>query len=120
MNIKSVFNNWNMQTQLWLKRIVYERVRVSSTAKTFIVFGFSAVWHGFYPGTYMTFGLCAVMVQAGRGIRNTIRPLFQSRGVWPRVFYDAISWFVTSFVCFGYTAIPFFVCTFEPSVQFYK
>merc|ERR1712127_977834 len=25
MNIKSVFNNWNMQTQLWLRRIVYER-----------------------------------------------------------------------------------------------
>jgi lysophospholipid acyltransferase 1/2 len=63
MNIKSIFGNWNTQTQLWLRRIVYDRIRTSKTLATFL---FSAIWHGFYPGYYFTFILCAVMVQTGR------------------------------------------------------
>lgn len=44
---------WNIATSNWLRRCVYERV--PSSIATFSSFAMSAVWHGFYPGYYMTF-----------------------------------------------------------------
>ena len=63
--MKSIFDNWNIQTQLWLRRIAYDRL---PTGKTLGVFVLSAFWHGFYPGYYMTFVLAAFYVYAGRGV----------------------------------------------------
>ena len=63
--MKEIFENWNIQTQLWLKRIGYDRL---PTGKTLGVFVLSAFWHGFYPGYYITFVLCACFVYAGRGV----------------------------------------------------
>ena len=65
--MKTVFDNWNIQTQVWLRRIAYDRL---STGKTLGVFVLSAFWHGFYPGYYMTFVLAAFSVYAGRGVKT--------------------------------------------------
>lgn len=46
-------------------RIVYERV---SHHPTLAVFVLSAVWHGFYPGYYMAFATCGLMVEAARKV----------------------------------------------------
>ena len=64
--MKSIFDNWNIQTQLWLRRIAYDRL---STGKTMGVFVLSAFCNGFYPGYYMTFVLGGLYVYAGRGVR---------------------------------------------------
>ena len=64
-SLKTVFDNWNIQTQLWLRRICYDRLH---TGKTLGVFVLSAFWHGFYPGYYFCFLLCAFMVYAARGV----------------------------------------------------
>ena len=66
-SMKTVFDNWNIQTQVWLRRIAYDRL---STGKTLGVFVLSAFWHGFYPGYYMTFVLAAFSVYAGRGVKT--------------------------------------------------
>lgn len=66
-SMKTVFDNWNIQTQVWLRRIAYDRL---STGKTLGVFVLSAFWHGFYPGYYMTFVLAAFSVYAGRGVET--------------------------------------------------
>jgi lysophospholipid acyltransferase 1/2 len=66
-SMKEAFDNWNVNTQLWLRRIAYDRL---PTGKTLGVFVLSAFWHGFYPGYYLTFVLCAFLVYAGRGVRT--------------------------------------------------
>jgi lysophospholipid acyltransferase 1/2 len=65
-SVKTMFDNWNIQTQLWLRRIAYDRL---PTGKTLGVFVLSAFWHGFYPGYYLTFVLSAFMVYSGRGVK---------------------------------------------------
>lgn len=64
-SIKTVFDRWNIQTQLWLRRIAYDRLH---TGKTLGVFVLSAFWHGFYPGYYFCFIVSAFFVYAGRGV----------------------------------------------------
>jgi hypothetical protein len=51
-NVKMFFDAWNIQTQVWLKRICYDRL---PKYKTLGVFTLSVMWHGFYPGYYFTF-----------------------------------------------------------------
>ena len=47
-------------------RIVYDRVPYH---RTLAVFALSAFWHGFYPGYYMAFFTCGLMVEAARKVR---------------------------------------------------
>jgi len=46
-------------------RIVYERVPHHRTLAVFVM---SAFWHGFYPGYYMAFATCGLMVEAARKV----------------------------------------------------
>ena len=140
--MKEVFENWNIQTQLWLKRIGYDRL---PTGKTLGVFVLSAFWHGFYPGYYLTFVLCAFYVYAGRGvntnfffilfnlrlyktinllkikfikIRRKIRPYFLKNKA-TKIFYDIVTWFGT-LTSVNYAAGSFDLLGFWVSVEFYK
>ncbi|CAG8653871.1 19051_t:CDS:2 [Gigaspora margarita] len=58
-NIKQLLESWNMNTNKWLKNYVYLRVTPPGQKPGFIstitTFGISAIWHGFYPGYYLTF-----------------------------------------------------------------
>ena len=62
--------NWNIQTQIWLRKMAYERLN-TGYGRTLGVFILSAFWHGFYPGYYLSFLLFAVMVHAGRKVSQT-------------------------------------------------
>jgi hypothetical protein len=64
--MKTIFENWNIQTQIWLRRICYDRL--TNNYKLVGVFVLSAVWHGFYSGYYMTAALAALAVYAGRKV----------------------------------------------------
>lgn len=50
-------------------RIVYERVPHHRTQAVFVL---SAFWHGFYPGYYMAFATCGLMVEAARKVSSII------------------------------------------------
>ena len=55
---------WNKATSNWLRRCVYERVPKSiATAASFFM---SAIWHGYYPGYYLTFMSCALWNEVGK------------------------------------------------------
>lgn len=53
-----------MGTNRWLRNIVYERV--PKKYGTILTFSLSALWHGFYPGYYLTFASGALFVMAAR------------------------------------------------------
>lgn len=69
-NLRDAINNWNMGTNQWLRMIVYERV--PKKYGTFLTFGLSALWHGFYAGYYLTFTSGALVVTAARSVRLQI------------------------------------------------
>lgn len=62
--MRDAINNWNMGTNRWLRSIVYERV--PKQYGTLLTFSLSALWHGFYPGYYLTFASGALIVMAAR------------------------------------------------------
>lgn len=57
--------SWNMGTNSWLRMVVYNRVRSAHLIKTYAL---SAIWHGFYPGYYLTFGTGALFTLAARKV----------------------------------------------------
>ncbi|ESO09652.1 hypothetical protein HELRODRAFT_183969, partial [Helobdella robusta] len=70
--IKQFIDNWNKTTNYWLRHVVYERTR-----SVFAVFIFSALWHGFYPGYYITFISCGLFLIVSKKVRKLLRHHFQ-------------------------------------------
>lgn len=52
-------------------RVCYERCPVNPTAATFLL---SAMWHGVYPGYYMTFVTGIGMTMAARAVSTRLLP----------------------------------------------
>ncbi|XP_077009248.1 membrane-bound glycerophospholipid O-acyltransferase 2 isoform X3 [Tamandua tetradactyla] len=114
-SFKMFLDNWNIQTALWLKRVCYERASFSPTIQTFIL---SAIWHGVYPGYYLTFLTGILMTLAARAVRNNLRHYF----IEPpqlKLFYDTMTWIVTQ-IAISYTVVPFVLLSVKPSFKFYS
>lgn len=114
-SFKMFLDNWNIQTALWLKRVCYERASWNPTIQTFIL---SAIWHGVYPGYYLTFLTGVVMTLAARAMRNNFRPYFVEP---PRLklLYDVVTWAATQ-IAISYTVVPFVLLSVKPSFTFYS
>ena len=70
-NTRAYLANWNMNTNNWLRNYMYLRVTrkgkkpgFRASLATFIT---SAIWHGFYPGYYLSFLLAAFLQTAAKG-----------------------------------------------------
>ncbi|KAH8253943.1 hypothetical protein KR032_007830 [Drosophila birchii] len=113
-NMRDAINNWNCGTNRWLRTLVYERVPLKYG--TLLTFALSAVWHGFYPGYYLTFATGAVVVTAARTARRLFRHRFQSTQV-TRMFYDILTCLITR-VVLGYATFPFVLLEFMVSLLF--
>jgi len=63
--------NWNLNTCNWLKNYVYLRVTRKGQKPGFqasmITFFYSALWHGFAPGYYVTFVLTGILQKIAKG-----------------------------------------------------
>ncbi|XP_037945541.1 lysophospholipid acyltransferase 1 [Teleopsis dalmanni] len=114
-NMRDAINNWNCGTNRWLRTIVYERV--PKKYGTILTFTLSAVWHGFYPGYYLTFATGAVMVTSARFARRMFRYRFQQTQ-FNRMFYDILTCLTTRLVM-GYTTFPFVLLEFMGSINLY-
>uniref|UniRef100_A0A8C3G8J4 Membrane bound O-acyltransferase domain containing 2 n=1 Tax=Cyclopterus lumpus TaxID=8103 RepID=A0A8C3G8J4_CYCLU len=114
-SFKMFLDNWNIQTALWLKRVCYERCRINPMAATFLL---SAMWHGVYPGYYLTFLTGIAMTMAARAVRHNIRPYFQGSDSHKRI-YDVMTWAGTQ-VAISYTVAPFVLLAVGPSLKFYR
>ena len=74
-NSRAYLENWNMNTNSWLRNYMYLRVTPKGKKPGFraslATFVTSAFWHGFYPGYYLTFVLAAFL----QTIAKSKRPL---------------------------------------------
>ncbi|XP_012709562.2 lysophospholipid acyltransferase 2b [Fundulus heteroclitus] len=114
-SFKVFLDNWNIQTVHWLKRVCYERCPYHPTAATFIL---SAMWHGAYPGYYLTFLTGIVVTLAARAVRHKVRPHFL-RSAAHKLLYDIITWAATQ-IAICYTVVPFVLLSVGPSLKFYR
>uniref|UniRef100_A0A671TYW9 Membrane bound O-acyltransferase domain containing 2b n=1 Tax=Sparus aurata TaxID=8175 RepID=A0A671TYW9_SPAAU len=114
-SFKVFLDNWNIQTAHWLKRVCYERCPYHPTAATFIL---SAMWHGAYPGYYLTFLTGIVITLAARAVRHNVRPRFLHSPTHKLV-YDVITWAATQ-IAICYTVVPFVLLSVGPSLKFYR
>lgn len=110
--MRDAIQNWNCGTNRWLRTLVYERV--PKQYGTLLTFALSAVWHGFYPGYYLTFATGALMVTAARTARRMFRHRFQSTQV-TRMFYDILTC-ITTRIVMGYATFPFVLLEFMVSL----
>lgn len=69
-NPRAYLSGWNMNTNHWLRNYVYLRVtpkgRKPGFRASMITFTTSALWHGFYPGYYLTFVLASLIQTAAK------------------------------------------------------
>ncbi|XP_055916013.1 lysophospholipid acyltransferase 6 [Eupeodes corollae] len=114
-NFRDAINNWNIGTNIWLRSTVYDRV--PKKYGTMLTFALSAVWHGFYPGYYLTFATGAVFVTAARFARRMFRHRFQ-RTQYTRMFYDILTCLTTR-IFMGYATFPFVLLECMVSVRLY-
>lgn len=116
LNLRDAIHAWNKTTQTWLRRTAYERApKKLSVVSTYML---SALWHGFYPGYYMTFLGGALFTHSARNGRRIIRPIFQRGKILPRV-YDAITFILTR-LTIAYAAFPFVILDFRNNYEIYK
>jgi lysophospholipid acyltransferase len=76
-NTRAYLENWNIKTNLWLRHYIYLRVTPRGKKPGFraslATFTTSAIWHGFYPGYYLTFVL-ASFIQTVAKSRHSCLP----------------------------------------------
>ena len=69
-NSRAYLENWNINTNNWLRNCIYLRVTPKGKKPGFraslATFVTSAFWHGFYPGYYLTFILAAFVQTAAK------------------------------------------------------
>lgn len=116
LNLRDAIHAWNKTTQSWLRRTAYERApRKLSVIATYML---SAIWHGFYPGYYMTFLGGALFTHAARNGRRIITPLFQHGKTLPFL-YNVFSFILTR-LTIAYAAFPFVILDFRHNYEIYK
>lgn len=118
-NTYKILNSWNMGTNLWLKQYVYRPLidmGVETQAICVIMTNLvSALWHGFYPGYYITFlggGLCTII---GRFWRRTVTQYIENRySEYPIVlsFYNNTKIFIMLIVM-NLISVPFLLYSYE-------
>ena len=106
-NIKTFTRAWNKKTSNWLNRYIYQRHGGSSL----ITYVSSAIWHGFYPGYYITFLSMALLTMCERIVRNCISPLFGNHFMYKIACICLMQYTV------AYTLLPFIMLSWEYSID---
>ncbi|KAJ9639573.1 Lysophospholipid acyltransferase [Knufia peltigerae] len=123
-NSRAYLDNWNKNTNKWLRNYIYLRVTPKgkkpgfrATLATFVT---SALWHGFYPGYYLTFLLGAFVQTVAKNSRRYIRPFFLTpdgtKSTKYKIYYDIAGYLVTQFT-FSFVTAPFVILGFNDSLK---
>lgn len=84
-NSRAYLENWNINTNHWLRNYMYLRVTPKGKKPGFraslATFVTSAFWHGFYPGYYLSFVLAAFIQTIAKS--KPLRNLIEYQGVHP-------------------------------------
>ncbi|KAJ5127572.1 Lysophospholipid acyltransferase [Penicillium atrosanguineum] len=122
-NSHAYLGSWNKNTNHWLRNYIYLRVTPKGKKPGFrasmATFATSALWHGFYPGYYMTFVLGSFIQTAAKNFRRYVRPFFLtpdgSKPTPYKRYYDILSWVATQFIL-AFTVLPFVLLSFGDSM----
>ncbi|KAJ2985457.1 hypothetical protein NUW58_g5521 [Xylaria curta] len=123
-NSRAYLENWNMNTNKWLRNYIYLRVtprnRKPGFRASMATFVTSAFWHGFYPGYYLAFVLASFVQTAAKHYRRGLRPFFldpvTQKPLPNKKYYDIASWLATQ-TTFSFAAAPFIILGFKESLQ---
>jgi len=120
-NFRAMVQNWNMQTNLWLKRTVYDRVpHLAPYQRTMLTYTVSTIWHGFYPGYYLTFLNAILIIVATRTVRRTYGYMFQSTNSTMNLLFVFLKWFANNVIFASYCFTPFLLLRLDLSLAFYR
>lgn len=122
-NTRAYLENWNINTNKWLRNCVYLRVTPRGKKPGFraslATFTTSAFWHGFYPGYYLSFVLASLIQTVAKNFRRYLRPFFldpKTQAPLPsKKYYDFFSWLVTQ-LTFSFATVPFLVLSLSGSL----
>ncbi|XP_035829322.1 lysophospholipid acyltransferase 1 [Aplysia californica] len=114
-SLKVYLDNWNIMTTHWLRHVCYTRVPFQRTMLTFVL---SALWHGLFVGYYLTFVSASIFVEAGRKIRSSVRPKFQTSSLLRSV-YEVIT-FVGTQLSLAFLVLSFVILHWEPCIKFHS
>ncbi|KAJ5719608.1 hypothetical protein N7493_007186 [Penicillium malachiteum] len=122
-NSHAYLGSWNKNTNHWLRNYVYLRVTPKGKKPGFrasmATFATSALWHGFYPGYYMTFVLGSFIQTVAKNFRRYVRPFFMtpdgSKPTPYKRYYNIASWAATQ-LTLGFTVMPFILLSFSESM----
>lgn len=120
---RSVFNNWNISVNTWLRYYVYERAQeagVSTGLSTLLTFMTSAFWHGFYGGYYVTFFLGGLMTVYGRKMRSALRPYFEDSATAKTPSWYNVSGYLLTMYSVNGCAIPFQLLAVDRSFEVFS
>lgn len=82
-NPRAYLAGWNMNTNNWLRNYVYLRVTPRGKKPGFrasmATFGTSALWHGFYPGYYLSFVLASLIQTVAKSKLQLALPVETNR-----------------------------------------
>ena len=123
-NSRAYLENWNKNTNNWLRNYIYLRVTPRGKKPGFraslATFTTSAFWHGFYPGYYLTFVLGAFIQTVAKNFRRYFRPFFMTPdGQKPtrnKTYYNIVSYLATQ-AAFCFTVAPFYLLSFSDSIK---
>ncbi|PSN35390.1 Membrane-bound O-acyltransferase domain-containing protein 2 [Blattella germanica] len=114
LSMRDSIEQWNKGTTRWLRMVVYER---TTKYRTLLTYALSALWHGFYPGYYLTFMSGALFTSAARSVRRSVRHYFvHSKQL--KFLYD-VATMLTTRVVMAYITFSFVLLEFWPSVQLF-
>ncbi|KAI4601275.1 lysophospholipid acyltransferase [Pestalotiopsis sp. 9143b] len=122
-NSRAYLENWNMNTNKWLRYYIYLRVTPRNKKPGFraslATFSTSAFWHGFYPGYYLSFLLASFVQTAAKHYRRNIRPFFldpiNQKPLPRKRYYDILSYLATQST-FSFVVAPFVILDFGNSI----
>ena len=111
-DFRTIIAEWNVSTNRWLNQYIYQRLgrTFKANLSTYLV---SALWHGFYPGYYVTFVSGALYTALTRLIYKSV--------TWPlKQKYRRPLLYIPNYLLVDYFAAPFALQTFADSWKFSK
>ena len=106
-NFVEVTRSWNYSTSGWLRHYVY--LRVHKKYATVVTFFVSALWHGFYPGYYISFMGAALHTIFGRLLFKYMDK-FEKNSTITNTCLILLNSFITSYLFAGFIMLGWEQC----------
>ena len=120
-NVRQLTNNWNKCTNNWLKNCVYHQVydATKSITKSILTTNIvSALWHGLYPGYYLTFVTGGIFTTLGRSWYQEVYCKFiskcESRWIHQSYYWSSVT---VMRILISYVSLPFHLYSFSDSLM---